>query len=55
MSRDGSTVAFIAGIMSDFGSTGGDVYTLSLSGGKPTNITEDVMRRTIEWFDRYLN
>ncbi len=39
VSRDGGTVAFIAGIMSDFGSTGGDVYTLSLAGGQPTNIT----------------
>lgn len=39
VSRDGTTVAFIAGIMSDFGSTGGDVYTLSLAGGEPTNIT----------------
>jgi dipeptidyl aminopeptidase/acylaminoacyl peptidase len=32
VSRDGKTVAFIAGIMSDFGSTGGDVYTLPLGG-----------------------
>src|SRR6267154_1363654 len=39
VSRDGATVAFIAGIMSDFGSTGGDVYTLPLSGGPATNIT----------------
>jgi dipeptidyl aminopeptidase/acylaminoacyl peptidase len=39
VSRDGATVAFIAGIMSDFGSTGGDVYTLPLSGGAATNIT----------------
>lgn len=39
VSRDGSTVAFIAGLMSDFGSTGGDVYTLPLAGGAPTNIT----------------
>jgi dipeptidyl aminopeptidase/acylaminoacyl peptidase len=39
VSRDGATVAFIAGIMSDFSSTGGDVYTLSLAGGPPTNIT----------------
>ena len=39
VSRDGTTVAFIAGIMSDFSSTGGDVYTLSLAGGPPTNIT----------------
>lgn len=39
VSRDGATVAFIAGIMSDFGSTGGDVYTLPLGGGPATNIT----------------
>jgi len=39
VSRDGRTVAFIAGIMSDFGSTGGDVYTLPLAGGPATNIT----------------
>jgi len=40
VSRDGSRVAFIAGIMSDFGSTGGDVYTLSLDGGSATNLTQ---------------
>ncbi len=39
VSRDGATVAFIAGIMSDFGSTGGDVYTLPLGGGPAVNIT----------------
>ena len=39
VSRDGATVAFIGGIMSDFGSTGGDVYTLPLDGGSATNIT----------------
>ncbi len=39
VSRDGSTVAFIAGIMSDFGSTGGDVYTLPVEGGRALNIT----------------
>jgi dipeptidyl aminopeptidase/acylaminoacyl peptidase len=39
VSRDGTTVAFIAGIMSDFGSTGGDVYTLPLDGGAATDIT----------------
>jgi dipeptidyl aminopeptidase/acylaminoacyl peptidase len=41
VSRDGSKVAFIAGIMSDFGSTGGDVYTLSLDGGSAMNLTQD--------------
>ncbi len=39
VSRDGATVAFIAGIMSDFGSTGGDVFTLSLNGGSAANLT----------------
>ncbi|HEY4443666.1 MAG TPA: S9 family peptidase [Steroidobacteraceae bacterium] len=39
VSRDGATVAFIAGIMSDFGSTGGDVYTVRLDGGSATNVT----------------
>jgi dipeptidyl aminopeptidase/acylaminoacyl peptidase len=42
VSRDGSSVAFIAGIMSDFGSTGGDVYTLSIDGGGATNLTPDM-------------
>jgi len=39
MSRDGSTVAFIAGIMSDFGSTGGDVYTAPIAGGAAVDVT----------------
>jgi dipeptidyl aminopeptidase/acylaminoacyl peptidase len=39
VSRDGTRVAFIAGIMSDFGSTGGDVYTLPLNGGAAINVT----------------
>jgi dipeptidyl aminopeptidase/acylaminoacyl peptidase len=42
VSRDGSLVAFIAGIMSDFGSTGGDVYTLKLDGGAAKNLTPDM-------------
>jgi dipeptidyl aminopeptidase/acylaminoacyl peptidase len=39
VSPDGKTIAFISGIMSDFGATGGDVYTLPLDGGTATNIT----------------
>jgi dipeptidyl aminopeptidase/acylaminoacyl peptidase len=39
MSRDGKTVAFIAGLMSDFSSTGGDVYTVALDSGAVINIT----------------
>ena len=42
VSGDGQTVAFIAGIMSDFGSTGGDIYTLSLASPVATNITNPV-------------
>jgi dipeptidyl aminopeptidase/acylaminoacyl peptidase len=38
VSRDGATVAFVAGIMSDFGSTGGDVYALNLDSGTPINL-----------------
>ena len=33
VSRDGRTVAFIGGLMSDFGSTGGEVFTVALVGG----------------------
>ncbi len=36
VSPDGRRVAFIAGIMSDFGSTGGDIYTLPLDGASPS-------------------
>ena len=39
VSRDGQRVAFIAGIMSDFGSTGGDIYTVPLGGGAALDIT----------------
>jgi dipeptidyl aminopeptidase/acylaminoacyl peptidase len=40
VSRDGRSVAFIAGIMSDFGSTGGDVYMLPVEGGAaPVDLT----------------
>jgi dipeptidyl aminopeptidase/acylaminoacyl peptidase len=39
VARDGRSVAFIAGIMSDFGSTGGDVYTVPLEGGAAVDVT----------------
>lgn len=39
VSADGKTVAYIGGLMSDFGSIGGDVYTVPLAGGEPVNIT----------------
>ena len=39
VSPDGRTVAFIGGIMSDFGSIGGDVYTVPVAGGEPVDRT----------------
>lgn len=39
VSPDGRTVAFIGGLMSDFGSVGGDVYTVSIDGGQPVDVT----------------
>ncbi|MCS0612936.1 S9 family peptidase [Massilia kyonggiensis] len=41
VSPDGRTVAFIGGLMSDFGSVGGDVYTVPLEGGEPVDVTPD--------------
>ena len=38
-SPDGKTIAFIGGLMSDQGSTGGDVWIVSAQGGAPKNIT----------------
>ena len=51
VSRDGATVAFIAGIMSDFGSTGGDVYSLPLDGGTAVNLTPAMQAsaRALAW------
>jgi dipeptidyl aminopeptidase/acylaminoacyl peptidase len=37
----GRTVAFVGGLMSDFGSVGGDVFTVPLAGGEPVDITPD--------------
>ncbi len=39
VSPDGRTVAYIGGLMSDFGSIGGDIYTVPLAGGEPVNLT----------------
>lgn len=41
VSPDGSTVAFVGGLMSDFGSVGGDVFTVPLAGGEPLDVTPD--------------
>lgn len=39
VSPDGKTVAFVGGLMSDFGSVGGDIYTVPLAGGVATDLT----------------
>ena len=39
VSPDGRTVAFVGGLMSDFGSVGGDVFTVPLAGGEPGDVT----------------
>lgn len=38
-SPDGKTIAFIGGLMSDQGSTGGDVWIISSDGGQPRDLT----------------
>ncbi|WP_310596203.1 S9 family peptidase [Sphingomonas sp.] len=51
VSPDGRTVAYIGGLMSDFGSIGGDVFTVPLAGGTPRNITAGAKETvtTIDW------
>jgi dipeptidyl aminopeptidase/acylaminoacyl peptidase len=41
-SPDGKTIAFIGGLMSDQGSTGGDVWVIPTTGGTPTDITPNI-------------
>lgn len=41
-SPDGKRIAFIGGLMSDQGSTGGDVWTIPSTGGNPTDITPGI-------------
>ncbi len=39
ISPDGKTVAWIGGLMSDFGPVGGDIWTVPFAGGTPVNAT----------------
>jgi dipeptidyl aminopeptidase/acylaminoacyl peptidase len=39
-SPDGKTIAYIGGLMSDQGVTGGDVWAVPIDGGEPRNLTE---------------
>lgn len=40
VSPDGKTVAYIGGLMSDFGAVGGDIWTVPFAGGDPVNVTK---------------
>ncbi|MGA9669842.1 MAG: S9 family peptidase [Terracidiphilus sp.] len=50
-SPDGKAIAFIGGLMSDQGSTGGDVWIVSSTGGQPVNLTPNrpTSPAWIEW------
>jgi dipeptidyl aminopeptidase/acylaminoacyl peptidase len=39
LSPDGAAIAYIGGIMSDFGSVGGDIWLVPATGGTPRNLT----------------
>ena len=41
-SPDGAHIAFIGGLMSDQGSTGGDIWVVPAAGGNPTDITPNI-------------
>jgi dipeptidyl aminopeptidase/acylaminoacyl peptidase len=51
---DGKAIAFIGGLMSDQGSTGGDVWIISSSGGSPRDLTagRPTSPAWIEWENR---
>jgi dipeptidyl aminopeptidase/acylaminoacyl peptidase len=40
-SPDGKQIAFIGGLMSDQGSTGGDIYSIPSTGGEPQDLTPE--------------
>jgi dipeptidyl aminopeptidase/acylaminoacyl peptidase len=52
-SPDGKQIAFIGGLMSDQGATGGDVWTISSDGGEPQDLTphRPTSPAWIEWAD----
>jgi dipeptidyl aminopeptidase/acylaminoacyl peptidase len=49
-SPDGKRIAFIGGLMSDQGSTGGDIYVAPTDGGQPENVTAG-RHATPVWFE----
>jgi dipeptidyl aminopeptidase/acylaminoacyl peptidase len=52
-SPDGAEIAYISGIMSDEGSTGGDVFVVPAAGGAPRNVTprRPTSPSAIAWLD----
>ena len=56
VSPDGRTVAYIGGLMSDFGSVGGDVWTVPFAGGAPRNVTPraKLSVTSLAWGDRLI-
>jgi len=50
-SPDGSQIAFIEGLMSDEGATGGDLFVVPASGGARRNLTANIKASvtTVEW------
>ncbi len=49
-SPEGPTIAFIQGLMSDEGFTGGDVFTIPASGGQPVNRTPG-RKSSVSWIE----
>jgi dipeptidyl aminopeptidase/acylaminoacyl peptidase len=47
-SPDGSSIAFVGGLMSDEGFIAGDVYTIAATGGEPQNLTPG-MKASAMW------
>ncbi len=58
LSPDGKNIAFIEGLMSDEGPTGGDVFVVPVDGGTPKNVTPGINSSpsSVEWIssDRIL-
>ena len=48
-SPDGKQIAFIGGLMSDQGATGGDIYLIPSAGGEPKNVTPN-RKASPAWF-----
>jgi dipeptidyl aminopeptidase/acylaminoacyl peptidase len=51
ISPDGKTVAYIGGLMSDFGAVGGDIWTVPFAGGTPVDATagRPLTLTSIDW------